>query len=94
MAGPQVFPQGPQSALGRARPYLFTLFLPIVILAVGSLVEVNLVATKRIVKTRNEAGEEVETEGLLDLPMAHAIIRDGDILVLVGSTASVSNLPS
>jgi trk system potassium uptake protein TrkA len=56
--------------------------------------EVNLVAIKRIVKTRNEAGEEVETEELLDLPMAHTIIRDGDILVLVGSTASVSNLPS
>lgn len=38
MAGPRVFLQGPRSALERARPYLFTLFLPIVILAVGSLV--------------------------------------------------------
>jgi len=30
--------RGPQSALERARPYLFTLFLPFLVLAVGSLV--------------------------------------------------------
>ena len=56
--------------------------------------EVNLVAIKRTVKTRNEEGEEVKSEELVDLPMAHTIIRDGDVLVLVGSTASLSNLPS
>jgi len=56
--------------------------------------EVNLVAIKRTVMTRNEEGEEVKSEELVDLPMAHTIIRDGDVLVLVGSTASLSNLPS
>jgi len=56
--------------------------------------EVNLVAIKRTIKTRSEDGEEVESEELVDLPMAHTIIREGDVLVLVGSTASLSNLPS
>ena len=33
-----MIPRGPQGALERARPYLFTLLLPVVVLAVGSLV--------------------------------------------------------
>jgi len=57
--------------------------------------EVNLVAIKRPVRVRNEDGQEVvEEEELLDLPMAHTIIREGDVLVLVGATESVANLPT
>ncbi len=57
--------------------------------------EVNLVAIKRPAKTRTEDGKEiVEEEEVLDLPMAHTIIRQGDILVLVGGTESLGNLPS
>jgi trk system potassium uptake protein TrkA len=56
--------------------------------------EVNLVAIKRTVRTRNEAGEEVESEEVVDLPMAHTIIREGDVLVLVGGSASLANLPT
>ena len=56
--------------------------------------EVNLVAIKRPVKTRGEDGQEVMSEEVLDLPMAHTIIRPDDILVLVGNTESLQNLPS
>lgn len=56
--------------------------------------EVNLVAIRRPVKVRNEDGVETVTEEVLDLPMAHTIIREGDVLVLVGSTESLANLPS
>ncbi len=38
MPGPTTLLRGPRTALERARPYLFTLLLPIVILAAGSLV--------------------------------------------------------
>jgi len=38
-------------------------------------------------------GEEPQ-EQVLDLPMAHTMIREGDILVLVGSTESLQNLPA
>ncbi|MFO8013157.1 MAG: TrkA family potassium uptake protein [Phycisphaerae bacterium] len=42
-----------------------------------------------------EPEEEAETpEQVLDLPMAHTVIREGDILVLVGATESLQNLPS
>jgi len=42
-----------------------------------------------------EEEEEAETpEQVLDLPMAHTVIREGDILVLVGATESLQNLPS
>jgi trk system potassium uptake protein TrkA len=56
--------------------------------------EVNLVAIKRAVKTTTPEGEETVEEQVLDLPMAHTMIRDGDILVLVGSTDSLARLPS
>ena len=42
-----------------------------------------------------EEAEEVEPpEQVLDLPMAHTVIREGDILVLVGATETLQNLPS
>jgi len=42
-----------------------------------------------------EEAEEVEPpEQVLDLPMAHTVIREGDILVLVGATDTLQNLPS
>lgn len=42
-----------------------------------------------------EEEEEAETpEQVLDLPMAHTVIREGDILVLVGATESLQNLPA
>ncbi len=53
--------------------------------------EVNLVAIRRPVK--GAEGEEPQ-EQVLDLPMAHTMIREGDILVLVGSTESLQNLPA
>jgi len=60
--------------------------------------EVNLVAIRRGVQTEEAEGEEGETkettEEVLDLPMAHTVIREGDILVLVGETESLRNLPT
>jgi len=56
--------------------------------------EVNLVAIKRPVKARSEDGTETVQEEVVDLPMAHTVIREGDVLVLVGSTESLDNLPS
>jgi len=57
--------------------------------------EVNLVAIKRPTKAQAEEGEgPAQQEELLDLPMAHTIIREGDILVLVGATESLARLPS
>jgi trk system potassium uptake protein TrkA len=55
--------------------------------------EVNLVAIRRPLKSRGPEGEETIEEQVLDLPMAHTTIRDGDILVLVGSTESLAALP-
>ena len=55
---------------------------------------VNLVAIKRPVKARTAKGEETVEEQVMDLPMAHTIIREGDVLVLVGSTDSLNTLPS
>jgi len=56
--------------------------------------EVNLVAIKRPVKKQTPQGEEVVEEQVLDLPMPHTTIREGDILVLVGTTESLSALPT
>lgn len=56
--------------------------------------EVSLVAIKRTVKTTSEDGGETIEEQVVDLPMAHTMIREGDVLVLVGSTESLGNLPS
>jgi trk system potassium uptake protein TrkA len=56
--------------------------------------EVNLVAIRRSMTSRGEDGTEVVEEQVLDLPMAHTTIREGDILVLVGSTESLAGLPS
>jgi len=71
--------------------------------------EVNLVAIRRpqepsakeikkgakAADVEQEEEEEAEIpEQVLDLPMAHTIIREGDILVLVGATESLQNLPS
>jgi len=63
--------------------------------------EVNLVAIRRPVAAteaqggRPEKGQTAEPqEQVLDLPMAHTIIREGDILVLVGETDSLQNLPA
>ena len=56
--------------------------------------EVNLVAIKRRIVSRTpEGGESVEQQ-VVDLPLAHTVIREGDVLVLVGSTESLANLPS
>jgi trk system potassium uptake protein TrkA len=56
--------------------------------------EVNLVAIKRTIVSRTpEGGESVEQQ-VVDLPLAHTVIREGDVLVLVGSTESLANLPS
>lgn len=55
--------------------------------------EVNLVAIKRPAKEGGHEGQEDAEEELLDLPMAHTMIRQGDILVLVGGTESLANLP-
>jgi len=54
---------------------------------------VNLVAIKRPAKEGGQEGQEDAEEELLDLPMAHTMIRQGDILVLVGGTESLANLP-
>jgi len=56
--------------------------------------EVNLVAIKRPVKAQGQTEGEEAKEEVLDLPMAHTIIREGDVLVLVGTTDSLSNLPT
>ena len=56
--------------------------------------EVNLVAIKRPVKKQTPEGEEVVEEQVLDLPMPHTTIREGDVLVLVGTTESLSALPT
>jgi trk system potassium uptake protein TrkA len=56
--------------------------------------EVNLVAIRRPGTSRAEDGTEIVEEQVLDLPMAHTTIREGDILVLVGSTESLAGLPS
>ncbi len=56
--------------------------------------EVNLIAIKRPVKKTDEQGDEVTTEEVIDLPMAHTVIRQGDVLVLVGTTESLEALPT
>ncbi|HUU93845.1 MAG TPA: TrkA family potassium uptake protein [Phycisphaerae bacterium] len=56
--------------------------------------EVNLVAIKRPARSGAEQGEEGAAEELLDLPMAHTTVREGDVLVLVGATESLAQLPS
>jgi len=56
--------------------------------------EVNLVAIKRTVRTKDKDGGENVQEQILDLPLAHTTIREGDILVLVGTTDSLADLPS
>jgi trk system potassium uptake protein TrkA len=57
--------------------------------------EVNLVAIRRPVRKPAKEGDEDagREEEVLDLPMAHTIIRAGDILVIVGATESLENLP-
>jgi len=56
--------------------------------------EVNLVAIKRKVVSRSTEGEETVEQQVVDLPLAHTVIREGDVLVLVGSTESLAGLPS
>ena len=56
--------------------------------------EVNLVAIKRPVKRQDSSGGEVVEEQVLDLPMPHTTIREGDVLVLVGTTESLAALPT
>jgi trk system potassium uptake protein TrkA len=56
--------------------------------------EVNLVAIKRSIVTRTPEGGETTEQQVVDLPMAHTVIREGDVLVLVGSTESLGSLPS
>jgi len=62
--------------------------------------EVNLVAIRRPVepseKEGGKGGDEASPaeEQVLDLPMAHTVIREGDILVLVGETENLQNLPA
>jgi trk system potassium uptake protein len=56
--------------------------------------EVNLVAIKRPVKARDAEGVETVQQQVVDLPMAHTVIRNDDVLILVGSTESLSKLPS
>jgi len=56
--------------------------------------EVNLVAIKRPVKKQTPEGEEVVEEQVLDLPMPHTTIREGDVLVLVGTNESLADLPT
>jgi len=52
------------------------------------------VAIKRPVKKQTPEGEEVVEEQVLDLPMPHTKICEGDVLVLVGTTESLSALPT
>jgi len=56
--------------------------------------EVNLVAVKRSIVSRTPDGGESVEQQVVDLPLAHTVIREGDVLVLVGSTESLANLPS
>ncbi|MDP6381297.1 MAG: TrkA C-terminal domain-containing protein, partial [Phycisphaerae bacterium] len=56
--------------------------------------EVNLVAIRRSRKVRGEDGQMIARERIIDLPMAGTTIQPGDILVLVGSTESLSKLPT
>lgn len=56
--------------------------------------EVNLIAIKRPVETKTKEGAAEVEEEVIDLPMAHTMIRAGDILVLVGSTESLDALPT
>ena len=56
--------------------------------------EVNLIAIKRRVTTKDKGGNETVEEQMIDLPMAHTTIREGDILVLVGTTESLDGLPT
>jgi len=59
--------------------------------------EVNLVAIRRPVEPPAEADPDAADkppEQVLDLPMAHTVIREGDILVLVGATESLQDLPA
>ena len=51
-------------------------------------------AIKRPVKKQTPEGEEVVEEQVLDLPMPHTKICEGDVLVLVGTTESLSALPT
>jgi len=65
--------------------------------------EVNLVAIRRPVQPSEKNNGKADkgddemaeaAEQVLDLPMAHTVIREGDILVLVGETESLQNLPA
>ena len=56
--------------------------------------EVNLVAIKRSVASRTPEGGETVEQQVVDLPLAHTVIREGDVLVLVGATESLAALPS
>jgi len=59
--------------------------------------EVNLVAIRRGVEppgAEHDPEADEPKEQVLDLPMAHTLIRDGDILVLIGETESLQNLPT
>ena len=51
-------------------------------------------AIKRTVRERTAEGTETVEEQVMDLPMAHTVLREGDVLVLVGATDSLANLPS
>ena len=56
--------------------------------------EVNLVAIKRSVKARDARGGETVEQQVMDLPLAHTVIRENDVLIIVGATESLSKLPS
>lgn len=49
---------------------------------------------RKAAATEEEEEEAATPEQVLDLPMAHTVIREGDILVLVGETESLQNLPA
>ncbi len=55
--------------------------------------EVTLIAIKRPVTRQTREGESVVEEQILDLPMAHTTIREGDVLVLVGASENLDSLP-
>ena len=77
MLRPTMPPQGPRTALERARPYLFTLLLPIIVLAAGSLV---LEYGFRVTPEGKEVLHWIETVALVGLlldPLARvALARD------------------
>jgi trk system potassium uptake protein TrkA len=56
--------------------------------------EVSLIAIKRPIKTKDKQGQETVEEEIIDLPMAHTAIREGDILVLVGANENLDGLPA